>query len=45
MPWSTALVMDSAAPILELTDEQWHTGLDNYLMNVIRPTRLVRRSW
>jgi len=29
------------APILELTDEQWHTGLDVYLMNVIRPTRLV----
>jgi NAD(P)-dependent dehydrogenase (short-subunit alcohol dehydrogenase family) len=29
------------APILELTDEDWHTGLDTYLMNVIRPTRLV----
>ena len=29
------------APILEITDEQWHTGLDTYLMNVIRPTRLV----
>jgi NAD(P)-dependent dehydrogenase (short-subunit alcohol dehydrogenase family) len=29
------------APILELTDEQWHTGLDIYLLNVIRPTRLV----
>jgi NAD(P)-dependent dehydrogenase (short-subunit alcohol dehydrogenase family) len=29
------------APILELTDAQWHTGLDAYLMNVIRPTRLV----
>jgi len=29
------------APALELTDEQWHTGLDVYLMNVIRPTRLV----
>jgi NAD(P)-dependent dehydrogenase (short-subunit alcohol dehydrogenase family) len=29
------------APILELTDEQWHTGLDVYLMNVIRPVRLV----
>ena len=28
-------------PILEITDEQWHTGLDVYLMNVIRPTRLV----
>ncbi|WP_407158018.1 SDR family oxidoreductase [Bradyrhizobium sp. STM 3557] len=29
------------APILELTDEQWHSGLDTYLLNVIRPTRLV----
>ena len=29
------------APILEITDEQWHSGLDVYLMNVIRPTRLV----
>jgi NAD(P)-dependent dehydrogenase (short-subunit alcohol dehydrogenase family) len=29
------------APILEITDAQWHQGLDVYLMNVIRPTRLV----
>ncbi|MCA1384102.1 MULTISPECIES: SDR family oxidoreductase [Bradyrhizobium] len=29
------------APIAEITDEQWHTGLDTYLLNVIRPTRLV----
>ncbi|MBL0728580.1 SDR family oxidoreductase [Piscinibacter sp. HJYY11] len=29
------------APVLELTDEQWHTGLDVYLLNVIRGTRLV----
>ena len=29
------------AQIVEITDEQWHTGLDVYLMNVIRPTRLV----
>ncbi len=29
------------APILEITDEQWHLGMDVYLMNVIRPTRLV----
>mgnify|MGYP003582532005 CR=1 FL=1 len=28
-------------PVLELTDEDWHMGLDVYLMNVIRPTRLV----
>ena len=26
---------------LEITDEQWRTGMDVYLMNVIRPTRLV----
>jgi NAD(P)-dependent dehydrogenase (short-subunit alcohol dehydrogenase family) len=29
------------APVLDLTDEQWRAGLDVYLMNVIRPTRLV----
>jgi len=29
------------APILEITDEQWHKGLEVYLLNVIRPTRLV----
>jgi len=29
------------APILELTDDDWHTGLDVYFMNVVRPTRLV----
>ncbi|HYF08665.1 MAG TPA: SDR family oxidoreductase [Acetobacteraceae bacterium] len=29
------------APILEITDEQWHAGLDVYLMNVVRATRLV----
>jgi NAD(P)-dependent dehydrogenase (short-subunit alcohol dehydrogenase family) len=29
------------AAILEITDEQWHTGLDVYLMNVIRATRLI----
>ena len=29
------------AAILDITDEQWHVGLDVYLMNVIRPTRLV----
>jgi NAD(P)-dependent dehydrogenase (short-subunit alcohol dehydrogenase family) len=27
--------------VLEITDEDWHDGLDVYLMNVIRPTRLV----
>lgn len=28
-------------PVLELTDEQWRTGMDVYLFNVIRATRLV----
>ncbi|WP_420563528.1 SDR family oxidoreductase [Thalassobaculum sp.] len=28
-------------PVLELTDADWHLGLDVYLMNVIRMTRLV----
>jgi len=29
------------APILELTDDDWQTGMETYLLNVIRPTRLV----
>jgi NAD(P)-dependent dehydrogenase (short-subunit alcohol dehydrogenase family) len=29
------------APILELSDEDWHTGLDVYFMNVVRSARLV----
>lgn len=29
------------AGIIDITDEQWHTGLDVYLMNVIRPVRIV----
>ncbi|VXC13644.1 NAD(P)-dependent dehydrogenase, short-chain alcohol dehydrogenase family [Pseudomonas sp. 8AS] len=28
-------------PILEISDEDWIRGMDTYLMNVIRPTRLV----
>lgn len=28
-------------PVLELTDDDWHTGMDVYLMNAIRPSRLV----
>lgn len=27
--------------VLDITDEEWHAGLDVYLLNVIRPTRLV----
>jgi NAD(P)-dependent dehydrogenase (short-subunit alcohol dehydrogenase family) len=29
------------APVLELSDEDWHRGMDTYLLNAIRPTRLV----
>ncbi len=29
------------AEVLELTDEDWHTGMDVYFMNAVRPTRLV----
>ncbi|WP_194790307.1 SDR family oxidoreductase [Pseudomonas sp. UFMG81] len=29
------------APILEITDEDWHKGMEVYLLNVIRPARLV----
>ncbi|MBE1281722.1 MAG: SDR family oxidoreductase [Rhodobacteraceae bacterium] len=28
-------------PVLEMSDEDWHQGMEVYLMNVIRPTRLV----
>ncbi|HRX77498.1 MAG TPA: SDR family NAD(P)-dependent oxidoreductase, partial [Pirellulaceae bacterium] len=28
-------------PVLELTDDDWHTGMEVYLLNVVRPTRLV----
>ena len=29
------------APVLELSDEDWHTGMDVYFLSVVRPTRLV----
>ena len=29
------------APVLELTDEEWHTGMEVYFLNVVRATRLV----
>jgi len=29
------------APLLEITDEQWHAGFDTYFMNVARAARLV----
>ncbi|EYR83405.1 SDR family oxidoreductase [Shinella sp. 838] len=28
-------------PILDLTDEDWHAGIDVYFLNAVRPTRLV----
>ncbi|PYG26717.1 SDR family oxidoreductase [Pelagimonas varians] len=28
-------------PILEISNDDWHTGMEVYLMNAIRPTRLV----
>ncbi|MFO1150511.1 MAG: SDR family oxidoreductase [Alsobacter sp.] len=29
------------APILDITDEQWHAGMEVYFMSVVRPVRLV----
>jgi len=29
------------AQILEISDEDWHKGMDTYFMNVVRPVRLV----
>ena len=29
------------APLLEITDEDWHKAIDIYFLNVVRPTRLV----
>lgn len=29
------------AEVLELTDDDWHMGMDVYFMNVVRPTRIV----
>ncbi len=28
-------------PVLEISDDDWHLGMDYYLLNVIRPTRMV----
>lgn len=28
-------------PVLDLSDEDWHTGIDVYFLNAVRPTRLV----
>ncbi len=29
------------APVLELTDEDWHKGMDVYFLNAVRPSRIV----
>jgi NAD(P)-dependent dehydrogenase (short-subunit alcohol dehydrogenase family) len=29
------------APILDLSDDDWHDGMEVYFLNVVRPTRLV----
>ena len=29
------------APLLEISDEDWHKGMDVYFLNVVRPVRLV----
>ena len=29
------------APVLEISDEDWHLGMEVYFLNVVRPTRLV----
>lgn len=31
----------AAGPLLELTDDQWHDGLDLFVLNVVRMARLV----
>lgn len=28
-------------PVLEISDDDWHTGMEVYLLNVVRPTRMV----
>ena len=29
------------APVLDLSDDDWHKGMEVYFLNVVRPTRLV----
>jgi NAD(P)-dependent dehydrogenase (short-subunit alcohol dehydrogenase family) len=29
------------APVLDLSDEDWHQGMEVYFLNVVRPTRLA----
>ncbi len=45
--WSRIDVLVNSAghgprgPVLDLTDEQWHTGMEVYFLNVVRAARLV----
>ena len=45
--WSRIDVLVNSAghgprgPVLELSDEQWHTGMEVYFLNVVRAARLV----
>ncbi|HSM40211.1 MAG TPA: SDR family oxidoreductase [Afifellaceae bacterium] len=45
--WSRIDVLVNSAghgpkgPVLELSDEDWHTGMEVYLLNVVRPARIV----
>lgn len=43
--WIDALVNSAGhgprAPILEITDEDWHTGMEVYFLSAVRPIRLV----
>ncbi|MEZ5862679.1 MAG: SDR family oxidoreductase [Geminicoccaceae bacterium] len=32
-------------PILDISDEDWHLGMEVYLLNVVRPARLVTHQW
>ncbi len=35
------VLLNPKAPLLDITDEDWHRGLEVYFLNVVRPTRLV----
>ena len=45
--WGRIDVLDNSAghgpraPVLDLTDEDWHRGLDVYMLGAVRPARLV----
>ena len=45
--WSRIDVLVNSAghgpkgPIMDISDEDWHLGMDFYFLNVVRPTRMV----